>query len=85
MKLTYCKSSSSATLECFTDADWASDKSDRKSVSGHIIRFFGNVVLWTSKKQSSIAVSSCESEYISLSMFIHDTYITLGYQYSRRF
>jgi hypothetical protein len=67
LKLTYQKSSNSIpVLECFTDADWASDKSDRKSISGHVVKFFGNVVLWTSKKQSSIALSSCESEYIVL-------------------
>lgn len=74
LKLTYSHSSVAPTLECFVDADWAADTTDRKSVSGCAVKLFGNIVLWSSKKQSSIALSSTESEYISLSTFIHDSF-----------
>ena len=42
----------------FTDADWASDKSDRKSVSGGVGIFYGGPFCWMSKKQKSVARSS---------------------------
>ena len=53
----------------YTDADWANDKSDRKSVSGGVGMFYGGPFCWMSKKQRSVARSSCESEYISQSMY----------------
>jgi len=53
----------------FTDADWASDKSDRKSVSGGVGIFHGGPFCWMSKKQKSVARSSCESEYIAQAMY----------------
>ena len=49
-------------LSAYSDADWASDKSDRKSISGWIARINGDPVSWQSKKQSSVALSTCESE-----------------------
>jgi hypothetical protein len=51
----------------YSDADWASDKSDRKSVLGSVVMFYSRPVCWLSKKQRSVATSSCESEYIALS------------------
>lgn len=53
---------STMKLTAFSDADWASDKSDRKSISGWIARINGDPVSWQSKKQSSVALSTCESE-----------------------
>jgi hypothetical protein len=51
----------------YSDADWASDKSDRKSISGSIAMFYGGPISWSSKKQKAVSTSSCESEYIALS------------------
>ena len=51
----------------YSDADWASDKSDRKSVSGSVTMFYNGPISWSSKKQRSVATSSCESEYMALS------------------
>jgi len=51
----------------YSDADWASDKADRKSVSGMVIMFYGGPISWSSKKQRSVATSTCESEYMALS------------------
>lgn len=52
----------------YADADWATDLSDRKSVSGYMFKVYGCTVSWCSKKQQTVATSSSEAEYIALSM-----------------
>jgi hypothetical protein len=52
----------STIIESYADADWASDKKDRKSVTGWLAQVNNDVVSWSSKKQSSVALSTCEAE-----------------------
>lgn len=59
----------SETMGIYSDADWASDKRDRKSISGGVAIFYGGPFAWASRKQTSVSTSSTESEYIALSMF----------------
>ena len=51
-------------LNFFCDSDWASD-ADKKSVSGYIITDTGDAVAWSSKKQTTVALSTAEAEYIA--------------------
>ncbi|CAM8941894.1 unnamed protein product [Rhodiola kirilowii] len=52
-------------LMAYTDADYAGCKTDRKSMSGKA-QFLGPCLIsWGSKKQSSIALSTAEAEYIA--------------------
>ena len=46
-----------------SDADWASDAIDRKSISGYSFFFQGSLVSWSAVKQKAIALSSTEAEY----------------------
>lgn len=50
----------------YSDADWAGDHDDRKSTSGYLFQMSGGAVSWRSKKQSSVALSTAEAEYIAL-------------------
>ncbi|KAA3484315.1 Cysteine-rich RLK (RECEPTOR-like protein kinase) 8 [Gossypium australe] len=43
------------SIECFTDADWARSKMDRRSTTGYYVFVEGNLISWKSKKQSSVA------------------------------
>ncbi|MEC8582349.1 MAG: reverse transcriptase domain-containing protein [Pseudomonadota bacterium] len=48
-----------------TDADWASDATNRRSWSGSMIFSHGRLVSWSSKKQSEVAKSSTHAEYVA--------------------
>lgn len=60
------------TLNGYTDADWATDKSDRKSVSGCLIFYGNNPISWFSKKQSCVALSTAEAEYVAAAACAQD-------------
>ena len=47
------------------DSDYAKDENDRKSISGRLNTIGGTITNWTSKKQSTVALSSTEAEYHS--------------------
>jgi hypothetical protein len=47
---------------CFADADWANDKADRKSITGWVAKVNGDPISWASKKQRTVAQSTCEAE-----------------------
>src|SRR5271168_3960905 len=49
-----------------SDADWASDAADRRSISGYSFYFQGSLVSWSAVKQKSIALSSTEAEYYAM-------------------
>jgi len=49
----------------YADADYAKDEDDQKSISGRISTLGGMLVGWNSKKQHTVSLSSCKSEYIS--------------------
>ncbi|CAJ2637754.1 unnamed protein product [Trifolium pratense] len=59
------KKSKDYGLVGFCDADYAGDKIERKSTSGNC-QFIGeNLISWASKRQTTIALSTAEAEYIS--------------------
>jgi hypothetical protein len=51
---------------CYVDADWAGDRETRKSMSGFVAMMSGAAVAWCARPQEVVALSSAESEYISM-------------------
>ena len=49
----------------FVDADWAGDLDQRRSTSGYVINIFGGAVSWMIEKQSVVALSTTEVEYMA--------------------
>ena len=68
--LTFRKSVADLRLIAYCDADWASSLIDRHSITGYCISLSetGSPISWKSKKQKSVALSTCEAEYVSLSI-----------------
>ena len=52
----------------YSDADWASDQSDRRSTTGFCfyLNKESSPISWKSKRQPIVTLSTCESEYMAL-------------------
>lgn len=72
----------SPTIECYPDADFAGlygheDSQDPhcvRSRTGYIITAFGCPILWKSRLQTEIALSTMEAEYVALSTACKDLF-----------
>ena len=52
-------------LNFFCDADWGNGP-DQKSISGYVVIIAGGAVAWSSKKQQTVALSTAEAKYITV-------------------
>nr|GMD16204.1 uncharacterized mitochondrial protein AtMg00810-like [Ipomoea batatas] len=50
---------------CKIMSDWGGDLDDRKSTSGYCFMLGTTTCSWSSKKQSIVALSTCEAEYVA--------------------
>lgn len=53
-------------IKVYSDADWGNDRDDGRSFSGYVIILGGGPVIWRSKKQSCVASSSTQAEYMAM-------------------
>lgn len=54
-------------LIAFADADYASKAADRRSVSGGVVMCAGGPILWYSKTQKCVTLSTTQAEYVAMS------------------
>ena len=75
------KPDASKGFQCYCDADFAgnwskefaeTDPSTAKSRSGWVIFYARCPIIWASKLQSQVALSTTEAEYIAMSMALRD-------------
>ena len=60
-------------VEIFCDADWAGELNDRKSTTGIVVKLNGCPIVWLSKKQPVVALSTAEAEYIAMSTAVQES------------
>ena len=63
----------SLSLDASVDSDWGADVETRRSTTGFVVTVNGAPVYWRSKRQTIVALSSGEAEYISLSSCARET------------
>lgn len=49
-------------LHGYTDSDWAGDTDTRRSTSGYTFNLGSGAIIWSSKRQLTVALSTCEAE-----------------------
>ena len=59
--------SDDSSLIGFSDADWAGDMDNRHSTTGNLFDMSGGAISWLSRKQTVVALSTTEVEYVALS------------------
>lgn len=64
--LKYFREKTQEVIKGYADADYAGDY-DRRSYSGLVFMIQGGAVSWQSTKQRTVALSTAEAEYVSLS------------------
>ncbi|XP_035225198.1 secreted RxLR effector protein 161-like [Stegodyphus dumicola] len=58
-------SDSTPTLSCYMDADYASDLTTRQSTGGNLFFLGNSPIVWSTKRQNCVSLSSTKSELIS--------------------
>ncbi|XP_062158954.1 uncharacterized mitochondrial protein AtMg00810-like [Alnus glutinosa] len=66
--------SGSLQLNGYCDSDWAGSPDDRKSTTGYGIYLGSCLISWAAKKQSVVAKSSTEAEYLSMALAFAEMY-----------
>ena len=53
-------------LECFIDSDMSTDVDISRFTYGYVMTYVGGAVLWQSRQQKSMALSTTEAEYMAI-------------------
>ena len=62
----------------YVDSDWAGCPDSRKSTSGYALLLNGAAITCKSKRQSVIALSSAEAEFVAASSLVQEVIYTAG-------
>jgi hypothetical protein len=60
-------------LEGESDSDWGGDYDTRRSTTGWVYTLNSSAIAWNSKLQKTVALSSCEAEYMALKEAIKES------------
>lgn len=71
-RLRYKQNSEETMAHGYCDADWASSEDDRRSCTGYAFLFQGGAISWNSRRQPTVALSTTEAEYMSLSSCVQE-------------
>lgn len=65
--------STGSGLIVYSDANWAQNIQNRKSTSGYVVQLYGSTIAWGCKRQTCVALSTTEAEYIALTEACKET------------
>ena len=68
----YSRSTTGNRITGYADSDFAGDVDQRKSTSGFCFNFNGSAISWRGKKQTIVAQSTLEAEYIAMSFAVRE-------------
>jgi hypothetical protein len=71
--LTYSRAASPSP-SIYSDADWGMCPDTHRSTTGWIVMMSGGPISWSSKRQSVVAQSTMEAEYVAMSMACREGY-----------
>jgi hypothetical protein len=60
------------TIIAYSDADFAEDPATRKSTTGWVVMLCGAAISWRSKRQSTVARSTMEAEYVAAASVVDE-------------
>ncbi|MBW0537429.1 hypothetical protein O181_077144 [Austropuccinia psidii MF-1] len=69
LSLAFSKRTNKTLLEGWADADYANDRTDRKSIPGILTSVYGNSISWLIKKETVVAQSDTEAEFIAMNIY----------------
>ena len=67
MGVMYRHNEQPAIFTAYSDADYAGDVSTRRSTSGTVCVYVRSAVTWSSRRQTSLALSTTEAEFVAAS------------------
>ena len=67
-----CYQGGDLRLVGYTDSNWGGDLDERKSTSGYAFLLSRGAISWCSKKQTCIALSTMEAEFVACSAAVHE-------------
>ncbi|XP_062191318.1 secreted RxLR effector protein 161-like [Phragmites australis] len=63
--IVYTREGETKVITGYTNSDLAGDMDDRKSIGGMTFYINDSLVSWNSQKQKTVALSSCEAEFMA--------------------
>ena len=64
--------SNNASLTSYSDADFANNKLDHRSLTGYIFKISNMAVTWNTRKQPTVVLLTMEAEYMAVTTATHE-------------
>ena len=64
--------SNDASLTGYSDADFANNELDCRSLTGYVFKIGNVAITWNTRKQPTVALSTIEAEYMAIAAVTHE-------------